>query len=142
MDKSYDFLYAEDDEDTAILFGMAMSKIAPELRYQIFDNGQKLLNYLYGEGEHKYPASPQPKFIISDLRMPGADGYEMLQAIRVHPKTYKLPVIIYTSSYNQSDVNKCYELGCNSYLTKPLSLDEKEKLLKALIDYWFTFNVH
>ncbi len=140
MDNSYDFLYAEDDDDTAFLFRLVMNKIAPDLRYQIFANGRELLNYLYGEGGYRYPASPQPKFIITDLRMPGADGYEMLQTIRTNPKTYTLPVIVYTSSYNQTDVNKCYELGCNGYLIKPLSLEEKEKALKALIDYWFTFN--
>lgn len=142
MDNSYDFLYTEDDEDTIILFNRLMKKIAPDLRYQIFDNGKELVDYLHGEGMYNYPASPQPKFIITDLRMPGIDGYEMLKIIRTHPKTFTLPVVIYTSSFNHDDVYKCYELGCNGYLVKPLSMEEREKALRAIIDYWFNFNIY
>lgn len=70
MDNSVDFLYAEDDEDTVVLFNLLMKKVAPLVKYKIFDDGKQLIDYLHGEGAYHYPASPQPKFVLTDLACP------------------------------------------------------------------------
>lgn len=78
-----------------------------------------------------------PILLLVDLKMPGMDGKALLRRLRADPRWKLLPVVILTTSSAPQDVRECYELGCNSYVTKPYRAGELETLFEDLVDYWF-----
>jgi two-component system response regulator len=100
-------------------------------------DGEKALEYLFpAKGEP--PA--MPALVLLDLKLPKVDGIEVLKRIRSEPRTRRLPVVILTTSREDRDVAGCYDAGANSYVRKPVELDEFQAAARSLGVYWLLFN--
>ncbi|MCG8572979.1 MAG: response regulator [Spirochaetes bacterium] len=102
------------------------------------DNGTDAIDYLKKEGKYKTKNYPLPGMILLDLNLPGIDGRKILKMIKNDSVLKTIPVIIFTSSNEEKDIIKCYELGANSYIQKPIDINELYKIIKTIIDYWFS----
>lgn len=130
-------LMAEDDEDDYLLTKDAFkeAKILNEL-HRVKD-GEELMEYLLHEGRHADPVqSPKPMIILLDLNMPRKSGREALKEIKANPMLKSIPVIIMTTSKAEEDILLSYELGCNSFIRKPISFAGFVEVVRSLNRYW------
>jgi CheY-like chemotaxis protein len=138
MDNSiYTILLVEDEENDAMLLKMAFKEnnILNPLHW--VKDGLEAIAYLNGEGVYaNHALYPFPEVLIVDLKMPRMSGLELLQWIRDHPYYKVIPTIIMSSSRQDSDIEKAYELGANTYMIKPSALDELAKMVKLAHEYW------
>jgi CheY-like chemotaxis protein len=112
------------------------AKIGKELR--IVEDGEEALAYLFRRGKYQAPAiSPKPDLLLLDLNLPRVDGYQVLEEIRADLKLRSMPVLVLTTSGQEKDIIRSYELGCNSFITKPAGLDQLTGLIRAIEKYWF-----
>ena len=108
----------------------------------VSSNGQDALDYLYGRGQYADRQTyPLPSLILLDLKLPGIDGFEVLQQIKETPVLKRLPVIILTSSKEEGDRALSYDIGANSYLVKPISFDGFLGVIRQIEGYWLSLNV-
>lgn len=131
---------ADDDEDDRLLTqdALAESRVLNELHF--VEDGVELLEYLERKGKFEQKdTSPRPGLILLDLNMPRMDGREALQAIKANPCLKGIPVVILTTSKQEEDMVKGYDLGAASYITKPVTFDGLVELMKALGKYWVEF---
>jgi CheY-like chemotaxis protein len=134
-------LLVEDDPNDVLLLKRALDKAEINMEITVVNNGEQAIAYLSGEGEYAdRGVYPYPLFILLDLKLPLRSGFEVLAWIRETAPTRRLPVIVFTSSKQPSDINKAYELGANSYLVKPVSYSDLVDLAKLLRTYWLTLN--
>lgn len=130
-------LVAEDDPGDRLLIkeGFEEGGLKGDLRF--IQNGEELMDYLYRRGKYDDPTlSPRPGLILLDLHMPRKDGGETLAEIKADPNLRSIPVVVLTTSKAQNDIALCYELGANSYITKPMAFSDLVDVLKALGGYW------
>ena len=107
-------------------------------------DGQAALDYLFGTDPHVRESVHCPetlKVVLLDLKLPKVDGLNVLRAIRSNPRTKMLPVVILTSSREESDVVETYHLGANSYIVKPVDFDKFSEAVSNLGLYWCVLNV-
>lgn len=131
-------LIADDDEDDRLLAEDALreSRLANNLKF--VEDGEQLMDYLKQRGEFADPIkAPRPGLILLDLNMPRKDGREALREIKSDPSLRSIPVIVLTTSKAQEDVLKTYDLGVNSFITKPVTFDSLVDLMQLLGRYWF-----
>jgi len=131
-------LMADDDAEDRMLAREALeeSRLANDFRY--VENGEELLDYLRRRGQYADPAvSPRPGLILLDLNMPRKDGFEALAEIKEDPNLRHIPVVILTTSRAEEDVYRGYDLGVNSFITKPVSFEGLVEAMKTLGRYWF-----
>lgn len=101
------------------------------------DNGEAAIAYLKAEGPFAdRTAFPFPSILITDLKMPQMGGLELLQWLQTHDIFRGLPAIVFTSSTSQADVNAAFACGAAGYMIKPVSLDELERIVKTIGEYW------
>jgi len=134
-------LLVEDrDEDVQILqLACRRAKIGLPLR--VARNGAEAIEYLKGEGRFANRQQyPFPTLMLLDISMPGVNGFEVLEWLRLQPGLRRLVVIIFTSSNLPEDINRAFELGANSYVVKPPELEELEKMVRYLEGYWLKLN--
>jgi CheY-like chemotaxis protein len=129
-------LVVEDSVEDFTALGRAFRKHAlanPVLRCE---DGDQALEYLQGYG--KRPGWPQllPAFVLLDLNLPGTDGRAVLHAVKQDPQLRSIPVIIFSTSTNSRDIEECYRLGANSYMTKPIEYATLEEKTQLLMRYW------
>ena len=104
------------------------------------EDGVELLEFLRREGKYSDPKdAPRPSLILLDLNMPRKDGREALQEIKADPSLRGIPVVILTTSKEEEDMLKGYDLGCASYITKPVNFEGLVDLMRALGRYWIEF---
>lgn len=135
--RSVVILMAEDDADDRMLTKDAMDegRLMNDLRF--VENGEELLDYLLRRGNYADPASsPRPGLILLDLNMPKMDGREALAAIKAHPELRRIPVVIMTTSQAEEDISRSYDLGANSFVTKPVTFERLVHLMQTLKHYW------
>ena len=105
-------------------------------------NGEEALEFIFATG--KYKATREilhgPKMILLDIQMPKISGIEVLQKIKSDPRTRSLPVVILTSSKENPDIQKCYDLGANSYIVKPVNFEGFAEAIRNLGFYWLLLN--
>lgn len=96
-------------------------------------DGQQALDYLLRRGQYQDPAkSPRPGLILLDIKMPKMDGFAVLEKLKADPQLRTIPVLMLTSTDDQGEVNRCYKLGANSYVVKPIRYEEFQEHVKAL----------
>jgi CheY-like chemotaxis protein len=101
-------------------------------------DGDDALDFLHREGMYRDRADgPNPDLVLLDLNLPGTDGREVLTIIKTTDSLKTIPVAILSTSANPKDVASCYESGANSYMLKPMKIDELRDLLRVFLDYWF-----
>lgn len=134
-------LLAEDDPNDVLLIQRAFKKAGLNQALKVVRDGAEAIEYLSGRGVYadrtKYP---MPYMVLLDLKMPGTDGFEVLQWARSDADTKRLLIVVLTSSNLQEDVDKAYELGANSYLVKPVEFDEMVHMIQRFEAYWTEIN--
>jgi CheY-like chemotaxis protein len=131
-------LMADDDADDREFArdALAESRLADVLH--CVEDGEELLEYLGRRGRHALPAdSPRPDLILLDLNMPRLDGREALREIKADPELRRIPVVILTTSRAEEDIHRSYDLGANSFITKPVTFLGLVEVMKNLGRYWF-----
>ena len=131
-------LMADDDEDDRLLAADALllSKLANT--FMMVNDGEELLDYLHHRGKYAPPAfSPRPGLVLLDLNMPKKDGREALREIKSDPGLRSIPVVILTTSKAEEDIERGYNLGANSFITKPVTFDGLVESLRVATEYWF-----
>lgn len=133
--KKISILMADDDlEDQQLTReAMAMNRLAND--FQTVSDGAELLSYLRKEGE--YANAITPGLILLDLNMPKMDGREALRQIKQDASLCSIPVIVMTTSKAEEDIYRSYDLGANSFITKPITFTGLVDIVKALGEYWF-----
>jgi CheY-like chemotaxis protein len=112
------------------------SRLANDLR--CVEDGEELMDYLHRRGKYASPKdAPRPGLILLDLNMPRKDGREALKEIKAEPELRSIPVIVLTTSKAEEDIYRTYDLGVNSFITKPVNFESLVAVMKALGKYWF-----
>ena len=131
-------LLAEDDPDDCLLVRQALEKSPPINDLRCVEDGEELLDYLRRRGKFADPKqSPRPGLILLDLNMPRKDGREALREIKSDPKLRAIPIVVLTTSKSEEDVTRAYNLGVNSYITKPVRFAALVEVMQAIGKYWF-----
>lgn len=133
MDELF-ILIAEDDADDRFLLQTVFEEKNFTERVHFVENGVELIDYLDKIAQTKPYVFP--KIILLDLNMPKKDGREALKEIKQHPLYRKIPVIVFTTTKSEHEINRCYELGANTYIVKPVSFDKLIKVMEDLREYW------
>ena len=134
-------LLVEDSSDDVELTQMALREQNIKNEMVVARDGQEALDWLFGEGEHAgRDTSENPTVILLDLRLPKIDGLDVLKRIRQDERTRLFPVVILTSSKEDQDLIKSYELGANSYIRKPVDFQQFSKAVRDLGLYWLLLN--
>ncbi len=131
-------LMADDDEDDYMLAREALleSRLTNELHF--VKDGEELMDYLYRRAKYAQKSnSPRPGLILLDLNMPKKDGREALTEIKSDPNLRQIPVVVLTTSKAQDDIYEIYDLGANSFITKPVTFSSLVEVMKTLGKYWF-----
>lgn len=131
-------LMADDDADDRLLARDALRECNMEADLQFVENGEELLDYLFHRGKFSdAETAPLPGIILLDLNMPRKDGREALREIKSNPALRRIPVILFTTSRADTDIQSIYELGANSFVSKPVKFDALVKVMRRLGEYWF-----
>jgi two-component system, response regulator len=136
--KPITILLADDDEDDRLLTkeALAESRLANDLH--IVKDGEELMDYLYHRADYAPPgSSPRPGLILLDLNMPKKDGREALKEIKRDISLRQIPVVVLTTSKAEEDIYRTYDLGANSFITKPVMFESLVRVMKDLGKYWF-----
>lgn len=136
--KPITILMADDDDEDCQLTKEAWeeNRLVNELRF--VRDGEELLAYLQRRGKYSDPdVSPVPGIILLDLNMPKKDGRESLREIKASPDLRRIPVVVLTTSKAEEDIIRSYDLGANSYITKPVTFDGLVEVVQQLEEYWF-----
>lgn len=131
-------LMADDDEDDCMLAreALAESRLANDLH--LVRDGEDLMDYLYRRGKYiEIRTSPRPGLILLDLNMPRKDGREALREIKADPHLRQIPIVVLTTSKAEEDIYRSYELGANSFITKPVTFAALVEVMKTIGKYWF-----
>jgi CheY-like chemotaxis protein len=134
-------LMADDDEDDRDLTRDALENAECVEQMDFVADGQELVDYLRGNGPFASAEAPgqrptQPSIILLDLNMPRKDGREALAEIKGDEDLRHIPVVVLTTSRDDIDVRRAYDLGANSYITKPVTGSKLETMLDRLAEYW------
>lgn len=131
-------LLADDDPADILLTRRAFRAARLQNALYVVNDGEELLEFLRHEKRYAAPAdAPRPDLVLLDLNMPRMDGREALAELRADPRFASLPVIILTTSQQEADVLRTYDLGANSFISKPVDLAGLIEVIKALDNYWF-----
>ncbi len=136
--KPITILMADDDDEDRMLAKEAWeeSRLANDLRF--VEDGQELMEYLERRGEYTDPKdSPRPGLILLDLNMPRKDGREALRDIKASAELRGIPIVVMTTSSAEEDIFRSYDVGANSYITKPVTFDGLVQIVRQLGSYWF-----
>ena len=135
-------LVAEDDPTDFLLLERAVQRCGNAFQISHVSNGEELIQYLTGKGIFSdRQAHPLPDVLLLDLKMPRADGFDVLRWRQQLSHGSRLPVIVFSSSNLPADVERAYALGANSYVVKPSAPERLTGMVKALQDWWADFNV-
>jgi CheY-like chemotaxis protein len=135
-------LVVDDSEDDRIFIERGFRAVGVKDPIQVLSDGAEAIAYMMGEGKFADRSKfVYPTFIITDLKMPGADGFAVLEHLKNNPAWAVIPTVVLTASNDPDDIKKAYMLGASSYHVKPSSPDELRQLLKILNDYWMSCEV-
>ncbi len=136
--KPHIILMAEDDSDDRLLAQDALVESGLATDVHFVEDGVELMDYLNRRNKFSQLANtPRPGLIILDLNMPKKDGREALREIRANPELRKIPVVVFTTSTADTDIARVYDLGANSFISKPVAFNSLVGVMKAIGQYWF-----
>ncbi len=130
-------LVAEDDSDDRFLLQTAFNEKGYDDKIEFVENGVELFDFLANIQDKKTSHDTYPYFILLDLNMPKKDGREVLKEIKQHPVFKRIPIIVFTTTKNENEIKRCYELGANTYVVKPVSFEGLLKVLDDIRAYWY-----
>lgn len=131
------FLIIDDNSSDLDLIYRAINSCHGSAKIVLMNDGNDSISYLMGTGEYAdRTIHPYPTLIISDLNMPGVDGFDILEHLKINPSWMVVPTIIFSSSQDPDDIRTSYKLGASAYHVKPHNYPEFEKTIIAIIEYW------
>lgn len=138
MNTTHPIILAVDDDPNDLLFLKAAFKFigAPSLIHTV-PGGDVALSYLKGAGDYSDRARhPYPDFVLTDLKMPGVDGFDILKFLKQSPESCLIRAVVLSGSQDDEDIRRAYQLGASGYLVKPSSPIHLRTMIKTLHDYW------
>lgn len=136
-----EILLVEDNPQDAELMIRALRKQKLANQIHVAEDGEEALDFLFCKGKFSdRDFSQSPKVIFLDLKLPKVSGLEVLQELKSNPRTQILPIVVITSSRENPDIKKAYELGVNSYVVKPVNFDDFLKAMSQIGLYWLLVN--
>ena len=136
-----EILIVEDNPNDAEMALRALRKNNIANHVLVVTDGEEALDFIFGKGNFtSRQVSARPKLILLDLKLPKIDGLEVLKEIKNNPVTKIIPVVMLTSSKEETDIVKSYELGVNSYIVKPVNFDKFVEAVRELGFYWLLLN--
>ena len=125
-------LLIEDDPGHAVLIEKNLRRAGIANHIIILNTGQKAVDFLFKKGDYSADTQPSPPLILLDLNLPELDGYQVLRIIKNDERTKSIPVVVLTTTDNPHEVIKCYELGCNVYISKPVEYEKFSDAIRKL----------
>jgi len=138
--ESLEILLVEDNDFDAELTLRALHQNHLANQVIRFDDGQEALDFLLPPPQSAEAQNAKPKLILLDLKLPGFSGLEVLKALKTDPRTRQIPVVVLTSSTEEEDIINSYQLGVNSYISKPVEFDSFMESVKNMGLYWMLLN--
>ena len=136
--KMITILLADDDPDDRKLTHDAFMENRLANEFHAVEDGEELMDYLHRRGKYQnLRDEPLPGLILLDLNMPRKDGREALKEIKADPELRRIPIVVLTTSKADEDILRSYDLGVNSYVTKPVTFKSLVELIRVLGRYWF-----
>lgn len=130
--KNVTIVLIEDDPGHARLIEKNLRRSNVNNKIIVLDNGRKGLDFLFSEGEYEGQSPPTSMLVLLDLNLPVLTGYQLLERVKSDPVKKKIPIVILTTTNEEREIKKCYELGCNVYVTKPVEYDLFIEAIKKL----------
>lgn len=127
-------LVVEDNPGDLILIQKAFDSLPVRCHVSVVENGGQAMAYLRREGD--YAGATRPNLVLLDLNVCRKDGREVLAEMKGHPVLCTIPVVVFTTSNLRSDIDYCYQLGANAFVTKPSELQEFTESIRSLADFW------
>ena len=125
-------LLVEDDPGHARLIEKNLRRSNVTNAIHVVSDGQQAIDYLFCEGEYTGSQCASPLLVLLDLNMPVLDGYQVLERMKADERTKRIPVIVLTTTDDSREVHRCYELGCNVYITKPVEYEKFSEAIRQL----------
>jgi CheY-like chemotaxis protein len=136
-----DILLVEDSPEDRELTIRALTKRRLVNNIVAVEDGAEALDFLFARGKYADRANMErPRLVLLDLKLPRVDGIEVLRQIRGDPKLHTMPVVALTSSYEQRDIVNTYDLGVNSFITKPVEFEDFQRAVEEIGLYWMILN--
>jgi CheY-like chemotaxis protein len=137
-----ELVLVEDNKGDAELITRVLKKHSLANRIVLLKDGAEALDFLFGQGRDARGDVPiAPRLVLLDIKLPKVDGIEVLRRMKSDERTREIPVVMLTSSNEERDVSAAYELGCNSFVTKPIRFAEFAEVVAKLGIYWIMVNV-
>lgn len=133
---SIEILLIEDSPSDANLTMQSLEQAKITNRLHWVEEGEAAMDFLYQRGE--YINAPRPDLIVLDLNLPGMDGREILAEVKADPDLRRIPVVVLTTSSNEEDVLRSYDLNANCYVTKPFNVQQFIQVVQLISDFWLT----
>lgn len=141
MSKTKVIIFVEDNPDDVALTLRAFNKCNKGHEIIVMQDGREALDYLFCAGKYESrDKSVKPAVILLDLKLKTMNGLEVLRRIRSDARTKLIPVVILTSSKEKPDIDRCYSLGANSYICKPVDFNKFVEAIRQLEPYWLSLN--
>lgn len=135
--KPITILMADDDSDDRMLVKEAFDESRLNNDIHFVEDGEQLLDYLFRRGKFEHlKGQPYPGLILLDLNMPKKDGREALAEIKAHADFKRIPIVVLTTSRAEEDILRTYDLGANSFITKPVTFESLVHVVQVLGNYW------
>jgi two-component system, response regulator len=136
-----EIILVEDNSSDAKLVIIGLHEAEVKNHIVHLKNGEDALEYIFSTGSYsKNNGKELPALILLDLKMPKVNGIDVLQRIKSDQRTKVIPVIVFTSSRIEGDIKKCYNMGVNSYVVKPVEFNEFQNFVKEIGTYWLSLN--
>lgn len=136
-ERPFVILMVDDDAEDCLLAKDALSEAKLNHRIHFVGHGEELLDYLHRRGPYENGDAPRSDLILLDLNMPRMDGREVLRRRSADPYLQSTPVVVLTTSTSDDDIRLAYEMGANSFITKPTTFRQWVDLVERLSSYWF-----
>lgn len=134
MAKPLEVLLIEDDEDDVRLTREALKDSKVIVSMEVAVDGEEALRRLRRQGS--FADAARPDLILLDLNLPRVSGREVIKELKQDPELKLIPVVVLTTSEADSDIVKCYDLGANCYITKPVNFEQFRRIVKAIDEFW------